>query len=239
MDKFLQECKSFNQEKFLAGFYSLSCAKNIDFDSKILNTPSKVLGIRVPVLRKVAKALSEQVPQVLDCDIWQNCYELQTLQGLLIAKIKNPEKCLEYLQNYVTKIDNWASCDLTAGDLKIIAKNLDLFRDFICECLHSEQEFVCRFGIILLMKYYLNEQEIDNTLRIIDNINSKFYYVNMALAWLICESFLKDKSKTLKYLKNAKISNFAINKGIQKIRESFRVNQIDKDEILHYKRIGE
>ncbi len=238
LQSFLEICKKqpFDEKAFLQGFINLSCPNNVAFDAKIINTPSKVLGIRVPTLRLIAKALKPNLNTVLNCNFWGNYYELQTLRGLLITKLNEPKIVLKHLNNYIPTLDNWASCDLTAGDLKIVASNLQEFEKFIDNSIHDKREFVCRFGVVLLMKYYLNNEYIKSTLQKVETIKNESYYVNMAIGWLICESFLKNKELTYKFLQNTNINSIAVNKGIQKIRESFRVSDTDKQKILRYKR---
>jgi 3-methyladenine DNA glycosylase AlkD len=51
----------------------------------------------------------------------------------------------------------------------------------------------------------------------------------MAIAWLLAESFIKQKEKVIEYLKNNKLDNFTHNKAIQKIIDSYRVSQEEKE----------
>ncbi len=225
----------FENESFIANFRSLRCPENIAFDSKILNTPSEVLGIRIPVLRTIAKILKPQAKEIV-LRLTPNCYEIFSLKGLLITEIDDVDFVLSALQNFVPTIDNWATCDLMCGDLKIVQKNREVFLDFIKNCLNDEREFVIRVGVVLLMKFYLDAENLKNTFSLLNNLNSKYYYVNMAIGWLIAEAYLVNKADTISFLKNAKVSNDAINLGIKKIRESYRVSPVEKQEILIYKR---
>ena len=71
---------------------------------------------------------------------------------------------------------------------------------------------------------------------IIDSLqNEKKYYVNMAVAWLMCELMIKNRIQTLKYLENHKLNDFTINKTISKCRDSFRVSKEDKEFLLKYR----
>lgn len=234
-DALIEFQKPFNDVDFRKVFYTLAKLQNVAFDSKIINTNMLVLGVRVPELRKIAATLAPQAEVVLD-NLTIDCYELETLYGLMVTKLKEPEKILSYLKNFVLTIDNWATCDLTCGDLKIVAKNREKFRKFIDECLGDNREFVVRFGVVLLMKFYLIPEEIDATLLKINAINSTDYYVNMAIGWLICEAFLKNREKTLEFLENTTVSSEAVNKGVRKICESLRVSAEDKTLVRAFKR---
>ena len=229
----LEFTKPFSMTRFRLVFYALREPKNVAFDTKIINTHLLVLGIRIPILRKIAKTLAIQADRVLK-GLKVDCYELMTLKGLMITKLQDCEAVKKALATFVPTIENWATCDLMCGDLKIVERNPDYFLPLIKEFLGSDREFEMRTGVVLLMKFYLND--LATVFALINNVNCDYYYVNMALGWLICESFLRDKEQTLEFLRTAKISPIAINKGIQKIRESFRVSDLEKQEILKYKR---
>ena len=227
--------KPFDMARFRPIFYALSEPKNVAFDTKIIKTQLRVLGIRIPILRKIAATLAIQAERVV-AGLEVDCYELATLKGLMITKIKDKDKVLAALRDFVPTIENWATCDLMCGDLKIVGQNKAFFLPFIRELLGAKGEFEIRTAIVLLMKFYLDSADLPKTLDLLANVYSEYYYVNMALGWLICESYLRDKSATLDFLANARISPQAANLGVRKIRESFRVTEGDKKEILKYKR---
>lgn len=64
------------------------------------------------------------------------------------------------------------------------------------------------------------------------------YYVNMGIAWLLCECFIKHREKTLAYLLKSNINTFTFNKTISKIKESYRVSSEDKIYLNTLKRKG-
>ena len=66
--------------------------------------------------------------------------------------------------------------------------------------------------------------------------DEKEYYVNMMNAWIFCECFIKQRDKTMEYLKRHKLNKFTINKGISKCRDSYRVSDIDKEMLIKYRR---
>ena len=58
----------------------------------------------------------------------------------------------------------------------------------------------------------------------------------MAIAWLISFAYIKQKEKTEKYIKNNKLDKFTLNKAIQKICESYRVTEQEKEHLKKYKK---
>lgn len=65
--------------------------------------------------------------------------------------------------------------------------------------------------------------------------NEEHYYVNMVIAWLLCDMFIYNREKTLKYLESHHLNKFTVNKFVSKCRDSFRVSTEDKDLLLKYK----
>jgi 3-methyladenine DNA glycosylase AlkD len=62
------------------------------------------------------------------------------------------------------------------------------------------------------------------------------YYVIMMAGWLLSECIIKYKDESLEFLNNTKdLNKKVVNKGIQKCRESRRLTQEEKDQLLAYK----
>lgn len=154
------------------------------------------------------------------------------ITGQLICKIKDFEKTKDYLTVYSKKIDSWACTDT----IKLKVKDTAGYISFAKELSKSNYIFARRLGVILMLKY-INNNTIDEILNFLNKFeNEKEYYVNMALSWLFCECFIKQREKTLMFLKSHKMSNFVVNKGISKCRDSFRVSDEDKKLLLKYKK---
>ena len=209
--------------------------KNPEFTKRIINTNMIVLGIYIPTLRKIAKAIPKDkltfALDTLEC----NFYEKTLIKALLIGRLNDKEVVKKYLLDFIPQIDNWSTCDLLCGELKIVAKEKDFFRPIIDECLASEQEFVRRVGIVLLMKYYLDEKELDLTLQKISNADSDKYYISMALAWLLAEAYVKAPQKVIELFESGKISPKTMSRAVGKIFDSFRVTKEQKEAVKKYR----
>ena len=88
----------------------------------------------------------------------------------------------------------------------------------------------------MMLDFYITEEYIDQVLEILNNIKHDGYYVKMAVAWTLQVAFVKFPVKTMKLLKNNKIDDWTYNKALQKIIESYRVNEETKNEIRKMKR---
>lgn len=209
--------------------------KNIDlkylsFHASLVPNICTIEGVRVPILRKIAKSISkeENILSYLENPILET-YEEKTIYGLVIGYLKlDLEKYQYYLKKFISVIDNWATCDIVASNLKFIKRYKTEMYPFIVQYLNSKKEYEVRFAVVLLMDYYL-EEEFREVLKLIDQIKLDYYYVKMAIAWLISICYIKHKEETLFYLKNNSLDNWTYNKAIQKMIESNRVNKEEKE----------
>ncbi len=93
-----------------------------------------------------------------------------------------------------------------------------------------------RFGVVMAMAHYIDEEYIDNVLQWMDRISHEGYYVKMAVAWALSVCYVKFPQKTMNYLKENHLDDFTYNKALQKIIESYRVSTEDKEIIRSMKR---
>lgn len=197
----------------------------------------KIIGVRIPVLRKLAKQIAKNdFRNYLDTSSTEY-YEEKMLQGMIIgiAKMELQER-LNHLTNFIPKIDNWAVCDITCSGLKFINENLKAGWQYLHPYLHSNKEFEIRFAVVMLLNYYLTEEYIEAVLQELDQIHHEGYYVKMAVAWTIATAYTKQKEKTAIYLKQNKLDKITYNKAIQKIIESRQIPQNEKNILKQQKR---
>ena len=207
--------------------------KNIEWATNLLKTELPVLNIKTPIIKDIINKISKgNYLSFLDLMIWEY-YENTAINGFLITKIKDFYTMKKYLDIYSTKADNWATCDLLSFN---IIRNEEKYFELVLEYIKSPKPFVRRIGMSILFKFIDNKDYINKIFSLLDNFeNEEHYYVNMMNAWLLCECFIKQREKTLKYLHHHKLNKFTINKGIQKCRESRRVSAEDKEMLLKYK----
>ena len=198
------------------------------------------IGVRIPVLRKYAKELSKEYElEYLLENINENYHEEVMLKGILIGLNKELEwkELKKYIRYYVPKITTWDLCDIVCSGLKITKKYENKMWDLIQEYLKSDKEFYVRFGLVMILSYYIKDEYIDQIFKIIQDVKLDKYYTKMANAWLISYCVIKKYDKTFKFLKeDTKIDKWTFNKGIQKSIESFRVIDEHKEELKKLKR---
>lgn len=227
-------------EEVLEHIKSLADEQYRDFHSGLCPENSNILGVRVPILRNYARELMDEDWQKTYDNIGNQYYEEIMLQGMMlgIAKI-TIEELINYLEEFIPRIDNWAVCDVTCSGLKLINKNREVIWKFIKKYLNSDREFELRFAIVILLDYYITDEYIDNVIKILDNIkHTEFYYVKMAVAWTLSIAYIKYPDKIMQYLQseNNHLDKDTYNKALQKIIESNRVGKREKNKIKKMKR---
>lgn len=208
-----------------------------EFHSSLCPNVDKIIGVRVPELRKMAKNIASQnYTQFLD-NAKDEYYEELVLQGLVIGYAKiSIEETFRYLKVFVPKINSWAVCDTTCSNLKITKKHMQKMWEFLEQYINSENEYEIRFALVMYLDYYLTDEYINKILQNIDKITNKQYYVQMAIAWLISFAYIKQKEKIEKYLLKNNLDKFTQNKAIQKICESYRVSNEEKNKLRKLKK---
>ena len=218
---------------------NLADKKYREFHKGLCPGTENILGVRIPVLRNYAKKLSKEkeIKYLLE-NIDNQYYEEIMLQGMLIGleKDNNIQNILNDVEKFVPKIDNWAVCDVFCGGLKITKKYLEEMWNFLQKYLKSEKEFEIRFGVVMLLDYYITEEYLEKDFKIFDDIKSEKYYVQMAVAWAISICLIKFYDRTIEYLKNANLDKFTYNKALQKAIESYRITDMQKQELRKMKR---
>lgn len=203
-----------------------------EFDKKLINTKYKILGLKLPDLRTFAKQLIKSG----DSDLILSNKNFTYYEELLIfsfvlsnIKIDEKERILR-IKDFLVNIDNWSNCDSFCSSLKVVSKNKEIYFNFIKEIISTNKTYFVRVGIILLMNYYLNEENLEEYFDIVGNINLNEYYIEMAKAWYYATSLAKNFDKTLCYLKNnkSKFTNSELKKIISKSRDSFRITDENK-----------
>lgn len=219
-------------------FYALAEENYKLFNQKLIPTNYEILGIRIPALKKLAKEIAsdKEVENYLK-NAEYNTYEHILLYGLVLGQIKKPsfELLFGYLDPLILKFDNWAHVDTIMSALKIFKKYPnEVFNHFLPLKTH-EGEFTKRVFVIVLMDFFMDEVNIDTTLKHLSEVPQGQYYVDMAIAWAISYGLIKFYDKTIPMLEQRAFSKFVHNKAIQKARESYRIAPEMKEQLNQMK----
>ena len=216
--------------------YNLQDLKYRDFHSSLGINKEYLIGVRTPILKKIAMDISNGDYNDFIKLNRHETYEEIIIHGLIIGYLKvDFNIVVELLEDYIPYIDNWALCDLVCSNLHIWNKNTKTGLTFVKKALKSENQWFKRVGIVLLLDYYINDDYIDYILNTFETYNSYEYYVIMAIAWLLSICYIKYPDKTSVLLKKKVLKKEIQNKTIQKIRESNRVGKDIKQRILKWR----
>lgn len=214
---------------------SLGEEKYKEFNLKIVTSKYEMLGIRIPILRNLAKQISKTDFTRLFTLFNDEYFEIVMLEGLLISYIDDFEDFQNKLVKYVLKVDNWAICDTVVSSLKIINKNKDKSLNLVDTLIKDKYEYSKRFGFVILLDFYVEKEYLKDIFNYINSCKVDDYYVNMAISWLLCECYVKFTNETFKYIKEANLSDFIIRKTISKVNDSYRVSKADKERLRELK----
>jgi len=208
-----------------------------EFSGSLIPGCENMLGVRIPVLRKLAKELAKAGWRDAMQTLSDDSFEEIMLQGMILGYARTEFTELKpYLENFIPKIDNWSVNDCFCATFKTAKKNQDEVWEFLMQYKNSDKEFEQRVVAIMLMNYYLDEAHINQVLAVWDEMKHDGYYQKMGIAWGVATAYVKFREQTLEFLKNNHLDNFTYNKAIQKMLESFRVPKEDKEMLRGMKR---
>ena len=200
-----------------------------------------ILGIRVPDLRKLAARIAKDGWEAY-LDTADTYYmEERMLQGMVLGCIRPDADIEVYLHRvtcFVWNINSWSVCDTFkfGGGKRFIEANKDRIWEYLKTWMRAEGEYEIRFGVVMAMQYFIDEEHIEELFSLYNAIRHEGYYVRMGVAWALSVCFVRFPERTLAYLKQNTLDNFTYNKALQKIIESYRVDAGTKDVIRAMKR---
>ena len=220
-----------NYQKLATKLNKLSEPKYQEFNYKIVNTKQTLLGVKMPLLRKIAKNLSKDYKENLKIfKDNEDIYEMVLLEGLMLSYAKAPFETIQKdIECYVDKVDSWAQIDSVMLGFKTIPKEPDISLKIITKWLKSDKEFLVRSGLVGLLGFYVDELHLGQLFTLSQQIKHDGYYVMMANAWLISVCMAKFPKQTLEFFKNNRLDKRTHNIAIQKSIDSFRVSASNKE----------
>lgn len=211
------------------------------FHSSLVPSIENVLGVRAPILKKIAKqyALTDEGEAFLK-KLPHTYYEEYMVHGYMLGFLNEDTRSLRAkIEALLPYMDNWAVVDSTVSNLKNFFKSPCDVYDFVCSLTKSKHTYTCRFGLVSLLNYYVDKEHIDEILKIVTSIKSEEYYIKMAQAWLVSVCIVKEYDKTVKILERNLLDIWTHNKSISKSIESFRVSSEQKNYLKSLRRKNE
>ncbi len=199
-----------------------------DFHAKLMPTvdKEKIIGVRVPLLRKLAKEVyGKSEGEEFLKKLPHEYYEEDNLHAFLVERIKDFDTALYETERFLPYIDNWATCDMFYP--RVFKNNKDSLMPKIKEWIKSGRIYTVRYAIGLLMRMDFKRCHMD----MVAGVKSEEYYVNMMIAWYFATALAFNYEEAILYLKENRLDRWVHNKTIQKAVESYRIDKDIKTEI--------
>ena len=212
--------------------FLLADLKYKDFQGALIPTvdSQKVIGVRTPALRAFAKDFFRKgnFHDFLHT-LPHEYFEEYQIHAFLIEQLKDFDECISELNLFLPFVSNWGTCDQCTP--KIFKNNTERLLPIVSNWIQvdSKPEYMVRFGIRMIMCFYLDEHFKSEYLRMVAEIKSDKYYINMMIAWFFATALAKQWEATLPFVSDKSIlSDWVRKKTIQKACESFRVSDEHK-----------
>ena len=216
-------------ELILEKLQELSDSGYRDFQAKLLPTVAKdtIIGVRAPALRALAKELKgTELAASFMQELPHQYFDENQLQAFLINELKDYDKCVQELEDSLPFADNWATCDQLSP--KILKKQPKATLENIKRWMGSEHTYTIRFGMEMLMSFYLDDLFHPEYLAWVAADRNEEYYVKMMVAWFFATALAKQYEATLPYLEKRLLPEWTHRKAIQKACESYRITKEQK-----------
>lgn len=198
-----------------------------DFNSSLITTVDKkrFIGVRTPKLR----AISHNIVKSGDwsdfiADLPHYFFEENQLHAFIISEIRDFDFVIAAVDKFLPYVDNWATCDQMSP--KVFVKNSEKILPYIKKWIKSKHVYTVRFGVLCLMRYFMNDKFDKKYMDIVAKIKSDEYYINMMRAWYFATAAVNHFDDVLSYLD--KLDDWTRARAIQKAIESYRITPENK-----------
>lgn len=204
--------------------------------SKNLNIAKtkKSIGVRLPVIRNYAKTLLKEYSfDYLIKNIDDEYYEEILLRGFIIGNYRklSSKELIYYIDSQLSLISDWSMCDSFVTSLKLTKEYPDEIWKYLLKKLASKKEFEVRFALVMILNYYICDDYKNNIYKIIESITNNEYYIKMANAWLLSYMFINYFDDTVYFVKKTRCDSWTVKKGITKAIESYKINDVQKNNL--------
>ena len=219
-------------QALLSELGSLAEEKYRDFSGKLMGNPNvKLLGVRIPALRRLAKKYKGAYADLLT---FPDEYFEVTLVKCIALGAQPYDVFIGRLEEVLPLLNCWAVCD--CFDAPCIKTHRAEFLEIIRKFRFSEHEFTSRYMLVQLLKYYCTQEYLSFIFESAEGCDHAKYYVSMAAAWLLAEVLIKHYEAGVEFLKKGTLPVITHNRAMQKARESFRLTAEQKEELKRLKR---
>ena len=176
-------------------------ARYAAFVTSLMPGARPVVGVRLPVLRALAKEIAKGDWRTYLEEAVDDTFEEVMLQGYVTGAARMPfEEQMERMAAYVCKINDWALCDSPCSGFKFVRKHREEVWAFLQPYLYSGEVFSQRFAVVMLLAHFVTDDFIDRVLEACAAVRPSGYYASMAVAWAVSVCFAKYPEKNIEAL---------------------------------------
>lgn len=200
-----------------------------DFQARLMPTIDKetIIGVRTPVLRKFAKQIARTGDAAaFISQLPHKYYEENNLHAFIVEQTADYDEAIRQTERFLPYIDNWATCDSFSP--KAFKKHTAELLENVKAWIKSTHTYTCRFGIEMLMSFYLDDLFRPEYSEMVATVRSDEYYVKMMIAWYFATALTKQYDATIGYITGKRLDVWCHNKTIQKAIESFCISDEQK-----------
>lgn len=219
-------------EKIRAALLMQAEEKYRVFSSGLLPGVSGILGVRLPVLQRMADKLAAGDWKTYLDGASDASFEEIMLQGMTLAKAKaDLTEKIPYVESFVPKIDNWSVCDSFCAAFKSVRKQEKEAMALIDRYLTSKQPYAARFAVVMLLDHFMDEAHLNALLLRLTCVQAQEDAAQMAVAWALSAAYKKDREKTLNFMDAHDFLPSTRRKAYQKMIELSGVTQEEKQKL--------
>ncbi|MBQ8343121.1 MAG: DNA alkylation repair protein [Clostridia bacterium] len=216
--EFIDELKSYAEEMYAA------------FHRSLTPTQYKILGVRVPIMRKLAYKYKACVDELF---AFPDEYYETVFVKLTVVSLLPYTEFVKRVKGCVVLMDNWAHCD--SFQAKCIRSHRADFLPILEELFSHGGEYFERYVLVTLLSEYMREEYLPLIESYIRRADCSKYYVHMAVAWLTAEILVKFYDQGVLLLRKGILDTRTHNKAIQKAIESYRLTNEQKESLRSLK----
>ena len=196
--------------------------------------PQRVIGVRTPILRKLAKELAGTAEgEAFLRELPHTYYEENNFHAFLLEQIRDYDTCIAAIDAFLPYVDNWSTCD--GWSPKVLKQHPEELLDKIRQWMASDRPYTVRFGIGMLQRHFLDDRFCSEYLDWVAAVDREEYYVRMMVAWYFATALAKQYDAALPYIRDGRLPQWTHNKAIQKAVESYRVTEEHKAVLKQYR----
>ncbi|MCX5775105.1 MAG: DNA alkylation repair protein [Firmicutes bacterium] len=190
--------------------------KYLLFCGPIVNAKTPLLGVRMPDLHEIAKKIIKDKDDVKTLPFHQSV-EMDIVIGFCRMQSNDAlDDKYQFLNAFLPGVDNWMVIDSLASSFSTKDYGLGLRK--IKQYAKSKAPFERRFAYIHFLDNFIQKDKVNDIFKIVKP--DAHYYVKMAIAWLLCECFVRYPNETEVYLANNVLDDWTINKAILRAKKS-------------------